>query len=71
VMCRPKAGEEHCAARFSVFHWLLWLHVVVPGERVLHVVHAGSISPAAAEIIALALTNHSPPQHSQVPSHGL
>jgi hypothetical protein len=54
-----KAGEEHCAACFSVSYWLPRLQVVVPeerraGERVLHAVHAGAISPAAGEIIALA-----------------
>jgi len=54
-----KAGEEHCAACFLVSHWLPRLQVVVPeerraGERVLHAVHAGAISPAAGEIIALA-----------------
>jgi hypothetical protein len=33
VMRRPKTGEEHCVARFSVFHWLLWLHVTVSREK--------------------------------------
>jgi len=55
---RAKADEEHCAALFSVSYWLPRLQVVPEerraGERMLHAVHAGAISPAAGEIIALA-----------------
>jgi hypothetical protein len=54
VMRRLKAGEEHCAARFSVFHWLLCCRLLSQ-ERVPRAVHAGSIRPAAGEIIALAV----------------